>query len=474
MKPLLPLVSSLLVLAPAALSQGVPMPALPEKRACAELEPSLGTLVTYPTGLPGSLIKELAADDVLYILVDGPNNMAQAQAALGALGVPLTSVEFVQGPTETIWTRDWGAPQVFLPGGSQIYVDPMFWGYTYDSFDGTSFTWFQGSHTNDDASPAAVADHIGVGHVQLPAHLVGGNIDFDGLGRAFATELLIKENSHHGVQETAYRRILKRYLGVEDLTILPNYGIWGLQHIDCVLKVMDEETIVITRPPASHPSSPHVEALASIVAGMTGPYGRPYDIHRIDTAVFDGTGPSGETANYANTLILNEKILVPTFGIPMVDNAALEAYRDAMPGYEVSGYTLVGGPYPMGAFSSEDSLHCRTHQVFDPEMVLIKHPRVRGASASDPTIPVQALIRAYSGTPLNQASSGVFWRAQGSTAWNQVPLQYAGTPREFVADLPGQSAGTTVEYYISATDGAGRTENKPPLGPEGPYSFTVN
>jgi agmatine/peptidylarginine deiminase len=39
--------------------------------------------------------------------------------------------------------------------------------------------------------------------------------------------------------------------------------------------------------------------------------------------------------NYANSLTVNGRVLVPTYGDPARDAAALDVYQQAMPGHEI-------------------------------------------------------------------------------------------------------------------------------------------
>ena len=43
---------------------------IPDKRIVAEWEPSLGTMIRWPLGIPIELVYELAQDDILYVLVE--------------------------------------------------------------------------------------------------------------------------------------------------------------------------------------------------------------------------------------------------------------------------------------------------------------------------------------------------------------------------------------------------------------------
>jgi len=57
---------------------------------------------------------------------------------------------------------------------------------------------------------------------------------------------------------------------------------------------------------------------------------------------------------YVNSLILNHKVIVPTFGVEQ-DEKALELYRQIMPGYEVVGVNF--SDFPLG------SVHCNTKEI---------------------------------------------------------------------------------------------------------------
>lgn len=468
---LLPLAALLLGALPAAAQDSIP---LPEVRTCAEFEPCLGTVIGYPTGLPlSTLAVELAQDDTLFVFAGDPAKRARAQAELAGYGVNMSNVEFVDAPTDMFYTRDFGAPQTFVAAGRQRMMDPVFYDYAFQSgYGGPVLTLPPGDFRHDDATPKALARHIGIDWTHVPLHLVGGNIDFDGLGGMFCTSVLVSENRLYGIEEPEFRAQLDLYLGVEDLNVVPNFEGFGIQHVDCGLKVVGEETLIIARTPEDHPTYALHEQLAAKAATYTTAYGRPYEIYRVDVPTFDSVFGPDELTNYANSLIVNSKVYVPLFDLPRADAAALEVYREAMPGYEVLGYPFVSGPYPMGSWASFDALHCRTHQVYDPAMLLIKFPRVREA-ASGVDVTVRALLKAYSGAGLVGAGCGVHWRVAGSASWQFAPFGQGSWPDEYVAAIPSQPAGTTVEYYLRAEAADGRVATRPPLAPAGFHAYVV-
>jgi hypothetical protein len=87
-----------------------------------------------------------------------------------------------------------------------------------------------------------------------------------------------------------------------------------------------------------------------------------------------------------------------------------------------------------------------------------------------PGIPIRARIHAYSNAVLTGGTPEVRYRTGGS--WSSVAMNPIGGG-EYLAYLPAQPVGTTVEYTIHAEDASGRKENHPYIGEIGAHQFTV-
>ena len=99
-------------------------------------------------------------------------------------------------------------------------------------------------------------------------------------------------------------------------------------------------------------------------------YGEPWEVSRVYT-------PSNQP--YTNSLILNNKVFVPITNSSW-DDEALAVYQDALPGYEVLGFT--------GSWESTDALHCRVKGIPDINYV----PYEYGDVNLDETINIQDVI----------------------------------------------------------------------------------
>lgn len=446
-------------------------PRLP--RVAAEWEPALGAMVAWPPVVPDALLVEIAEDDRLFLLVDDAEMRAEAETRLAEMGVDLGSVEFISvGASEDLaWTRDWGPFGLFDEHGAHHFADPRFVTYPMSTpdCDGRLYDMdlplLFGSV--DDTATAKVARSLGFSNVELPYAFTGGNALVDGHGTAFSTCVMLNENRRLlGIPEEEFFRAVEARLGITRYVVLPNFEWFGIQHIDCLMKPLDEETILVKRVPEGHPDHAPIEAIVAHLASLKNPHGRPYRILRIDTPPYLF---GHYVANYTNSLILNRKVLVPFFGIP-ADEKALETWREAMPGYEVIGFENSGA---LG-WTWYDALHCRVRAIWDPEMLYMHHRRLDDRVAPADTYRVAVSLRDHSGAGLIEGELALSWRLKGEIAWRRVRLEKSGrAPDAYAASIPGPGVGKTVEYFFSAADRSGRAETLPRAAPLGFYSFSV-
>lgn len=458
-----PVLAGLLLLAPSGLAQVQPM------RAVAEWEPAIGAQVRYPWGVPSSVLVEIARDDLLFVYTSSANQ-ATANSQLMSFGVNMANVRYLVVNTNSIWTRDWGPPAAFDSAGSFFIIDPLFRGYPISGFTCGSTSLDPGTWTSDDVAPAALATFQGVQRLVPPAYLTGGNFMPDGAGRALYTCLLLDENAGYGISATSARNAMRDFLGVTEHIQLPNFETSGIQHIDCAVKQVDPTTFLVKRVPTTHSSFTATNTIATQLASTIGPGGRNFEVRRLDMV-----NSSNGLTNYTNSLILNtrngKKVLVPTWGGSAAagDAAALQAFRDAMPGYQVIPFLWTG-------WRSNDALHCRVRAVWDPQMLHVAHTRVARQLTMGPGGElISATVRPYSGQALLPGFPQLKYRAiVGGTPepWRTRTMISTGNA-SFVAAMPRQLTGATVEYAIIAQDQSGRSEAFPPPGLTGPVSFTV-
>jgi agmatine/peptidylarginine deiminase len=416
----------------------------------------------------------MAKDVDLYVTVSNKAGRRKAYKTLTDWEVEPARLHFIITRQRDGYylTRDWGPFAVFDARGNFKLVDGRYLDYPVAAAGSSKplaslSNAFGLDYRLDDTGPAAVAEELGVPRTELPLALTGGNLIFDGLGTGFATQILIDENAAMGVPYDKFSQILNKELGVVRFHVIPNFegGAGGIQHIDCLVKLLNEEQILIKRPPDDHPDYRRVESIVGHLAKLINPYGRAYTVLRIDTPRYD----HDDLANYTNSIILNRKIYVPLFGIP-ADQRALKTWRAAMPGYKVLGFALDKSLIDM---RYTDAIHCRVRGIWDQKMLYMSHKRIDSRVPRASGYQVEAEIRDYSGAGLVEDRLRLAWRTAGSPKWTEVRLKPAGSAGVFRAMIEGVQTGQTVEYYLSAASRSGRQESLPRTAPNCSYAFTV-
>jgi agmatine deiminase len=460
-------------------------------RMAAEWEPASGAMITWPLCVPYKLAVEISKENILYTLVD--NNRSKAEAIKWYLewGIDTSKVIFISAAQgiDAWWVRDWGPPAVFTPGeemkladGRYIYSTPV---SGFASNDRLAFIYKTNEDKiirteTDDKATKEIGKSLHLDVLNLPFINTGGNVMTDGLGTAFSTSILTNENRFDGVNDKTFFSLNKELLGLNRYHILPNFESNGIQHIDCFMKLLDEERLLVARPPVDHALYPvYEQIIAKELKKLKTVYNREYQILRIDTYRYSDERLSA----YTNSLILNKTVYVPLFGIPG-DSIALRQWAEAMPGYKIKGFEYEFNKEPVVTdkmlehykrigWNCDDALHCRTRAVWDKHMLYINVKRIDADSDTTKSKKVYTTIIDYSRKGLQTNGAALYWKTKDEINWNKIALNTTDDPTHFYAAIPPQAKGSIVEYYISAVSNSGRTETMPRTAPEGYYSFTT-
>jgi agmatine/peptidylarginine deiminase len=259
-------------------------------------------------------------------------------------------------------TRDWG-PYTLKNKEKFSLVDGKFRSYPYCGYDSekSKLHWLSDilpflNTKYDNEAPGRVAEHFDVKREALPIALTGGAAMFDGRETLFVCRLVIDENRALGHSFEDFTHLLSTQLGIKRLIVLPNYRRAGIQHIDCLLKLLDEKRILLKRLDRSHRDYQRVEQIAEGLSQLRSLDGQQYEVIRIDTPNYR----KNKSAPYTNSLIFNDKIFVPLKNIPG-DKQALKTWQAAMPAHKVIGFRVEKWMRP---WNFTDALHCRTKAIF--------------------------------------------------------------------------------------------------------------
>ena len=400
----------------------------------AEFERMEAVLIRYPLGISLSLVAAMSQHVVVLTIVANQSTQTQATNAYQSAGVNMANVQFLVAGTNSYWTRDYG-PWFIANGDDEIaLVD-----FPYNR-----------PRPLDNAINGHVSNHMNIPLYGMNVIHAGGNYMCDGHGLAASTDLVWEEN---GNNQNWVLQQMQDYLGIENyhVTIDPQGSY--IKHIDTWAKFLDVDKILITEVPPSHPRYWAYEQVANYFANQTSSYGTPFQVYRVYS-------PNGQP--YTNSLILNHRVYVPIMNSTH-DAAALAVYQEAMPGYEVLGFT--------GSWQSTDALHCRTMGIADKGMLRITHLPITGTQEYQPHFEIEAEVIPYSGTALYSDSLFLIYKANEGT-FDTVMMSHVAN-HTYAGLLPVTPGDTIVSYYISAADHSGRKETFPFIGPSGARTFEV-
>ena len=406
-------------------------------RPVAEFEPASQVLIRYPLGIPVSLVVHLANTAQVICLVSSSSTQNAATNAFLNAGVNMDNVTFMIASTDSYWTRDYGPWFIFDGNGDLGVVD-----FQYNR-----------PRPNDNLIPQIFANQQGLPYYGMNLMQTGGNYMNDGINTAAQTNLVYSENSSLSQQEV-YNR-MHNYLGIENYYVLADPNNTYIDHIDCWGKFLAPDKILIRSVSPSHSQYNAIEQVASYFSSTLCAWGYPYNVYRVYTP---------QDQPYTNSLILNNRVFVPIMN-STYDAAALQTYRDAMPGYEVIGVPAASN----APWESTDALHCRTHEIPDKNMLEIVHNPYFGSYANYSNWQINANIIARSRQALYPDSVFVCYKVNQSPWQNAIMSQSSGNLFEVI--LPAFAPGDTIRYFIHAADESGHSRNHPVFAALEPHLF---
>lgn len=279
-----------------------------------------------------------------------PAHVAQVRDILLRQQADKQRLLFVIAPSDDTWARDHG-PLTTLSDGQPRVSDFVFNGWG-GKFDGS----------RDTAITAALAAQGVFGGASVKQHdfvLEGGAIETDGAGTLLATRSTIATQTRNkGWDLAAIEDYLSRSLGFDRFLWLDHGDLSGDDtdgHIDTLARFADPETILYSTAPDGDDDSAGLAAMAGELTAMRTREGQPY---RLIPLPFPGVHRDNGRrlpAGYANFLIINDAVLLPTYGVDQ-DADAIDVLRGAFPGREVIGIDC------REIIVQNGSLHCLTMQ----------------------------------------------------------------------------------------------------------------
>lgn len=270
-----------------------------------------------------------------------------------------SNITFVVVPkTNDTWVRDYGFLTVQSTGGAEL-MD-----FRFNGWGGK----FKAEHDNA-ANRLLFETQLLRGHYvdALDFELEGGAIESDGCGTLLTTaECLLNSNRRRQgdavptPDKAQVEALLKERLGVERILWLHHGYLAGDDtdsHIDTLARLCPNDTIIYVQ--CTDNADEHYEALAAMeqeLQAFRTLEGKPYRL--IPVPLPDACYDEEERlpATYANFLIMNKVVLVPTYAQPEKDALALKNIQKAFPEREIIGLDC------RALIRQHGSLHCATMQ----------------------------------------------------------------------------------------------------------------
>lgn len=426
-----------------------------------EMEAVVISWKSYPDVL--AEIVRYAREECRVIIVT--NDSTSVKNYLNNKSVDYSSnVEFISGAANSVWMRDYGANPIYLKGVDDLAL--VDWIYNRP-------------RPLDDKIPDLVGNYMSIpvySTSSAPNDLVhtGGNFMSDGMGTGFSSNLVLDENgpnnnygfSNHS--EAEVDSIMYKYMGIDNYIKMTDLPYDGIHHIDMHMKLLDEQTLIVGEYPDGIADGPQIEAnIQYVLSNFTTRIGTPFRLIRVlqpsdKSGKFPNQG--GDYRTYANALILNKTVLLPTYEMKY-DTTAIAVWQKSMPGYKIKAINCDA------MISASGAIHCITKEVGVAQPLLIQHFSLADVSGSYPSgYPVPAHIEHKSG--IEKAT--IWYRIKGSSDWKSVPMFIGDfTLTEFSGLIPEQAVGSEIEYYIEASSNSGKTQVKPITAPDGFYTFKV-
>ena len=252
---------------------------------------------------------------------------AGAERWIRRAGADLARVRFYAHGTDDAWCRDHGP--IFIKHrltGEVAVTDWKFnaWGEKYPAF------------AQDDAIPRRVARALRLRRFAADIVLEGGSIDVNGAGQLLTTEsCLLNPNRNPTFTRAEIETRLRALLGVRDIHWLGE-GIVGDDtdgHVDDLTRFFATDGIVTAvernRRDANYRA---LRANRERLEDLRTAEGRRFRILELPMPAPCGCDGRRLPASYANFLILNDAVLLPTFGQPRRDAEAAEVLAACFPG----------------------------------------------------------------------------------------------------------------------------------------------
>ena len=268
-----------------------------------------GSFNSVITEITVAVTTQTADADVLLI-VSGSTQQVSAAAILAAAGARMERVQFVQMSSDSVWIRDYGPRSLFVDN------DRALMDHTYNR-----------PRPLDNQIPAILAELTERPLYELPLVHGGGNFHLFDNGQAFMTSLILDENP-----EITADDIVSAYTEYHnlDLTLIDPFpaAYDPTQHLDMWFLPVSNNTVII--------GEYDILEGDGIPRKVTEEAAELMEIRGYKVLRTPGWRADGNHYTYANSIIINEAVLLCQFSGYEVENSlAVAVFKDAFPAHVI-------------------------------------------------------------------------------------------------------------------------------------------
>ena len=273
---------------------------------------------------------------------------------------PVAKCQLVIVKSNDTWARDHGFITVKENSGELILLDFCFNGWG-EKFEAKLDNEINGHLYEQGTIKGHYESH-------LDFVLEGGSIESDGKGTVFTTTCcLMAPHRNQPLTQAEIESRLKDNLGAERIVWLNHGSLIGDDtdgHIDTLVRICPDDTLLYTGGDEDHPDLYEMERELQALRTMEG---KPYRLLKLPLPrpIYDTSAISHQPsainrlpATYANYLVVNGAVLVPTYGQPDLDQEAMRIIGKAFPDREIVGIDC------QAVIRQHGSLHCCTMQYY--------------------------------------------------------------------------------------------------------------
>ena len=199
----------------------------------------------------------------------------------------------------------------------------------------------------------------GIYESHLDFVLEGGSIESDGKGTIFTTSCcLMAPHRNQPLTQSEIEQRLKQSLGAERVVWINHGSLIGDDtdgHIDTLVRICPDDTLLYIGSDEEHPDLLLMEEELKTFRTLEG---KPYRLLKLPLPrpIYDGD--ERLPATYANYLVINDAVLVPTYNQPDLDEEAMRIIQQAFPDRDIVGIDC------RAVIKQHGSLHCCTMQYY--------------------------------------------------------------------------------------------------------------